>query len=126
LVLAIAPAMAQDQAPIKVPTIEQLAAYPRMTGFSLSPDGKHMLAIESQGDVRNILVWQTANLAAKPHVIGSSNMRIQSASFLKNDALAVTMTQPYDARLGGELTKTFITSCWSPTYWQDWGATQPG
>ena len=108
LVLAIAPALAQDQAPIKVPTIEQLAAYPRMTGFSLSPDGKHMLAIESQGDVRNILVWQTANLAAKPHVIGSSNMRIQSASFLKNDALAVTMTQPYDARLGGELTKTFI------------------
>jgi len=79
LMLAITPALAQDPAPIKVPTIEQLAAYPRMTGFSLSPDGKHMLAIESQGDVRNILVWQTANLAAKPRVIGANNMRIQHA-----------------------------------------------
>jgi dienelactone hydrolase len=79
-----------------------------MTGFRLSPDGKHMIAIESQGDVRNILVWKTDNLSAKPQVIGATSMRITSASFLKNDVLAVTLWQPYDARIEGVLTKTFI------------------
>ena len=79
-----------------------------MTGFRLSPDGKHMIAIESQGDVRNVLVWKTDNLSAKPHVIGATSMRITSASFLKNDVLAVTLWQPYDARIEGSLTKTFI------------------
>jgi len=104
-----APALAQDTAPIKVPSVQELAQYPRMTGFRLSPDGKHLLAIESQGDVRTVVVWQTDNLAGKPKVIGANNMRISAASFLKNDMLAVSMWQPYDARIGGELTKTFIT-----------------
>ena len=104
--LAQSPAPAPT--PIQVPTEEQLAQYPRMTGFRLSPDGKHMIAIESQGDVRNVLVWKTDSLSTKPQVIGSSSMRIQTASFLKNDVLAVTMWQPYDARIEGGLTKTFI------------------
>ncbi len=108
--LAACAAGAQTPAPtpIQVPTEEQLAQYPRMTGFRLSPDGKHMIAIESQGDVRNVLVWKTDNLSAKPHVIGATSMRITSASFLKNDVLAVTLWQPYDARIEGSLTKTFI------------------
>ncbi|MBP6903111.1 MAG: S9 family peptidase [Burkholderiaceae bacterium] len=111
--LAITPVLGQTAAsaevmPLQAPTVEQLAQHPRMTGFRLSPDGKHIIAIESQGDVRNILVWQTDKLSAKPQVIGASNMRIQSASFLKNDMLAVTLMQPYDARLDGVLTKTFI------------------
>jgi acetyl esterase/lipase len=100
-------AQAKDSAAVQVPSEETLAQFPRMTGFSLSPDGRHMIAIESQGDVRNILVWQTDKLSAKPQVISSSNMRIRSASFVKNDMLAVMLWQPYDARLG-ELTKTFI------------------
>jgi len=111
--MAVAPCAAQAQAaaptPIPVPTEEQLAQYPRMTGFRLSPDGKHIIAIESQGDVRNVLVWKTDSLSTKPQVIGSSSMRITSASFLKNDVLAVTMWQPYDARIEGGLTKTFIS-----------------
>ena len=93
--------------PIQVPSVEQLAQFPRMTGFRLSPDGKHLLAIESSGDQRSILVWKTADLVTKPTVIGSRSMRIDGASFLKNDMLAVTLSQPYDARLDG-LTKTFI------------------
>jgi dienelactone hydrolase len=105
--LAQAPAVAPT--PIQVPTEEQLAQYPRMTGFRLSPDGKHMIAIESAGDVRNVLVWKTDSLSTKPQVIGSSSMRIRTASFLKNDLLAVTMWQPYDARIEGSLTKTFIS-----------------
>ena len=98
-----------DTLPIQVPTEAQLAEFPRMTGFRLSPDGKHMLAIESKGDTRNILVWKTDNLAAKPTVIGSAAMQIQGANFLKNDMLSVTMTQPYDARIGEAVTKTFIS-----------------
>lgn len=105
---ALVPATAQDLLPLQVPSVEQLAQFPRMTGFRLSPDGKHLLAIESQGDTRNILVWQTDNLGTKPTVIGSSAMQIQSVSFLKNDLLAVVLRQPYDARLDAVLTKTFI------------------
>ncbi len=102
------PARAADAPPIRVPTIETLAQFPGMTGFRISPDGKHMLAIQSQGDNRNILVWKLADLAAKPTVIGAKNMQISGASFLKNDMLQVTMTQPYDWR-GDEITKTFIS-----------------
>jgi pimeloyl-ACP methyl ester carboxylesterase len=93
---------------IVVPSEEVLAQFPRMTGFRLSPDGKHLLAIESRGDTRTILVWKTDNLAARPNVIGSRAMRIETASFLKNDVLAVTLSQPFDSRLD-TVTKTFIT-----------------
>lgn len=99
---------AQSAAAIQVPTVEQLAQHPRMTGFQLSPDGKHLLAIEGREDQRSVLVMKTDDLAARPRVINASKMRILSASFLKNDVLAVTLWQPYDARIGSELTKTFI------------------
>ena len=101
-------AWAQAAAAIQVPTVEQLAQHPRMTGFQLSPDGKHLLAIEGKEDQRSVLILKTDDLAARPKVINSSRMRIQSASFLKNDMVAVTLWQPYDGRIGGELTKTFI------------------
>lgn len=104
-VQAQAPAQA---APIKPPTAEQLAQYPRITGFRLSPDGKHLLGIESIGDNRQILVWSTDNLGAKPQVIGANNMRIAGAGFLKNDMLAVRLWQPFDLRFDGTLTKLFI------------------
>jgi dipeptidyl aminopeptidase/acylaminoacyl peptidase len=94
-------------APIRVPTVETLAQFPGMTGFQISPDGKHMIALQSQGDNRSILVWKLADLAAKPTVIGAKNMQIASASFLKNDMLQVNMTQPYDLR-GDEFIKVFI------------------
>lgn len=101
-------ALAADAPPIRVPTTEMLAQFAGMTGFRISPDGKHMLAIQSQGDNRTILVWKLADLAAKPTVIGAKNMQIRSASFLKNDMLQVEMMQPYDLRFD-EVTKLFIT-----------------
>jgi dipeptidyl aminopeptidase/acylaminoacyl peptidase len=94
-------------APIRVPTVETLAQFPGMTGFQISPDGKHMIALQSQGDNRSILVWKLADLAGKPTVIGAKNMQIASVSFLKNDMLQVNMTQPYDLR-GDEFIKVFI------------------
>ena len=108
LALLNTPSHGQPAPAIQVPTVEQLAQHPRMTGFQLSPDGKHLLAIEGRDDQRHILVWKVDEIDAKPRAISSSSMRIQSASFLKNDLLAVTLWQPYDARIGGVLTKTFI------------------
>lgn len=107
MAMLTAPAAAAD-APIRVPTIETLAQFPVMTGFQISPDGKHMVAIASDGDNRSILVWKMAELAAKPTVIGAKNMQIRSVSFLKNDMLQVIMFQPYDLRTD-QVTKTFIS-----------------
>lgn len=110
--LALAsPADAQDgtkSEAIRVPTPAQLAQFPVMTGFQISPDGKHMIAIESAGDTRNILVWKLASLSAKPTVISAKNMQISRALFLKNDMLQVVLTQPFDLRTD-RLVKTFVS-----------------
>nr|WP_315487690.1 prolyl oligopeptidase family serine peptidase [uncultured Rhodoferax sp.] len=103
----IAQTAAAPTAAVRAPTLSQLAQFPAMTGFQISPDGKHMLAIESAGDVRNIVVWKLADLSARPTVIGAKNMQIRTASFLKNDMLQVDMMQPYELR-GDDLVKTFI------------------
>ncbi len=103
-----ATASAAADSPIRVPTPSQLAVFPRMQGFRLSPDGKHLLAVESQGDTRTVVVWKTDDITAKPRVIGSTAMQIQGANFVKNDMLEVTMAQPLDVRVGGVLTKTFV------------------
>ena len=89
------------------PSIEQLAAFPKISGFSLSPDGKHLAALEGRGEDRVILVWKTDALNKAPTVIGSSKMKIIGAQFIKNDLLAVTMWQPYDARTD-KIIKTFV------------------
>ncbi|MEQ1547719.1 MAG: prolyl oligopeptidase family serine peptidase [Chakrabartia sp.] len=104
LVAMSAPALAK---PVP-PTIEQMAAFPKMASFTISPDGTHMAAIEARGEERVILVWKTANLNEKPTVIGSTTMKIQGVQFIKNDLLAVLLWQPYDAKFDG-ITKTFIT-----------------
>jgi pimeloyl-ACP methyl ester carboxylesterase len=91
-----------------VPTIEQLAAFPTMSGFTVSPDGNHMAALEARGEERVILVWDTANLGAAPTTIGATQMKIQGVSFVKNDLLAVSLWQPYDAR-DETVTKTFTS-----------------
>ncbi|GAB3353226.1 alpha/beta hydrolase family protein [Lysobacter tyrosinilyticus] len=90
------------------PTIAQLAAYPKMTSFSLSPDGKHMAALEARGEERVILVWKTDALGEAPTIIGTTKMKFQAVSFIKNDLLAVSLWQPYDLR-GDQVTKTFIS-----------------
>jgi pimeloyl-ACP methyl ester carboxylesterase len=104
--LAIAALPSPAMAKPTVPTIEQLAAFPSMSGFSVSPDGKHMAALEARGEDRVILVWDTANLGASPTTIGATQMKVQGVSFVKNDLLAVSLWQPYDAR-DDTVTKTF-------------------
>lgn len=94
--------------PIVAPSVEVLAQFPSMTGFQISPDGRHLVGIASQGDSRTILVWKLSDLKASPTLIGAKNMQIRSVSFLKNDMLQVTLSQPFDLRTD-ETIKTFIS-----------------
>lgn len=94
------------QAKPAVPTVEQLAAYPAVSSFSLSPDGKHLAALQARGEERVILVWETGALDKAPTVIGSAKMKLQGVSFIKDDLLAVSLWQPYDLR-ADRLYKTF-------------------
>lgn len=95
-------------APATTPTIQQMAAFPAMSSFAVSPDGKHMVALEGQGETRNILVWDTSDLRRTPTRIGSTQMKINSVNFVKNDVLAVGLWQPYDFNGGGGVTRTFL------------------
>ncbi len=79
-----------------------------MSGFTISPDGKHLAALEGRGEDRVILVWKTDGLDKPPTAIGSSRMKITGVQFIKDDLLAVTMFQPHDTRLD-KLTKQFIS-----------------
>src|SRR5512132_341658 len=105
VLVAMAPATHAKPTP---PPIEKLAAYPKMSNFTLAPDGKHLAALEGRGEDRVILVWKTDALDKPPTVIGSQRMKLQGVQFIKNDLLAVSMWQPYDLRLD-ELTKRFIS-----------------
>ncbi len=91
----------------KVPTIEQLAAFPRMDGFTVSPDGKHMAALEAHGEDRVILVWDLTDLGKKPNVLSVKAVKIQAVQFLKNDVLAVSLWKPFDIKHPGGTIKEF-------------------
>ncbi|GAB3376413.1 hypothetical protein GCM10027431_31180 [Lysobacter rhizosphaerae] len=110
LILALVAALAAAPAHAKPtpPTIAQLAAFPRMSSFTLSPDGKHLAAIEARGEDRVILVWKTDALNEAPTVIGTAKMKFTAVSFIKDDLLAVSLWQPYDLRTD-RVTKTFIS-----------------
>ena len=90
------------------PTIEQLAAYPQYSGFTLSPDGTHIAALRGDGEDRVIAVWQTDALDKAPTLIGSAKMKINGVSFIKSDRLAVLLSQPHDLR-SDRVTKHFLS-----------------
>lgn len=124
LALALA-AAAPVHAKPAVPTIEQLAAYPEMSGFTLSPDGRHLAALQSKGEDRVILVWDTSALDKPPTVIGTKKMKFTSVSFIKNDLLAVSLWQPYDLRFD-RVVKTFINKLYiTDLQGKDWHEPMP-
>lgn len=111
-ITGLTPVLAQDAAaPVAraaAPSIQDFAAFPRMSSFTVSPDGQHIAALQARGEDQVILVWDANNLERDPTVIGSSQMKIRSVSFVKNDVLGVTMWQPYDAAQG-TIIKTFLS-----------------
>ncbi len=90
------------------PSIEQLAAFPQYASFTLSPDGRHIAALQADGEDRVIAVWDTEALDKPPVLIGSARMKISSVVFIKNDRLAVNLWQPYDLRTD-RVYKTFLS-----------------
>lgn len=104
---ACLPLLAADSRPVP-PSIEVLAAYPKMSSFDVSPDGKHLVALEARGEERVILVWKTDALSSAPTVIGTKNMKFNRVQFIKDDTLAVNLWQPFDLRFD-RTTKTFIS-----------------
>jgi dipeptidyl aminopeptidase/acylaminoacyl peptidase len=125
LVLAAAFAAASVHAKPARPTIAQLAAFPKMSSFTLSPDGKHLAAIEARGEDRVILVWKIDALNEAPTVIGTAKMKFQSVSFIKDDRLAVSLWQPYDLRID-RVTKTFIGKLFiTDLHGKDWHEPMP-
>nr|WP_314437475.1 prolyl oligopeptidase family serine peptidase [uncultured Brevundimonas sp.] len=103
--IAAAPAAA---ATVAAPTIQDFAAFPRMSSFTVSPDGKHIAALQGRGEEQVILVWDAEHLDRTPTTIGASQMRVRGVSFVKNDVLGVTMWQPYDVSGAGNI-KTFLS-----------------
>jgi acetyl esterase/lipase len=101
------PTAAAVAAPPTPPSIATLAAYPAMSSFSVSPDGRHLAALEARGEDRVVLVWNTDELSKPPTVIGTKQMKFRSVQFIKNDTLAVALWQPLDVHLT-KTTKTFV------------------
>lgn len=97
----------------KVPTIEQLAAYPAMSQISVASDGKHIVALQASGEDQAILVFRSDDLSRPYSRITSNKMKISAVQFIKPNLLAVRMWQPYDSKLGKSeknfLGKLYIT-----------------
>jgi acetyl esterase/lipase len=100
------------------PSAKDLTKAPEIQDVSLSPDGKHMVALTSpDGEVVDVTVWSTDALRAQPVRIRSTAARFLGVSFLKNDRLLVTAVQPTTAE--GEnfhVIKSFVTGLDGKTF----------
>ncbi|WAC59331.1 alpha/beta hydrolase family protein [Brevundimonas sp. SL130] len=99
LLLNSTSSLAMETAPdaaLTIPTIQQLAAFDELSGFAVSPDGKHMAALRGQGEERVALIFDATDLSKAPRVLGSSLMKIQGVSFVKDDVVAISAWQPFD------------------------------
>lgn len=115
-------AMACGQAMAAQPlAIEDLARLPALQSVSMSPDGKHLIALvpsPKDKDETALATWDTANLSAGPKVITPSGERMKfiAASALKADKILVAGRQEWTGQLGGcgegsvsGATRTFVT-----------------
>jgi len=113
-VLLLGPAALAAPTP---PSANDLARAPAISDVSVSPDGKHIVALVSPDGVSQIIsVWSVDNLSQKPYNIGATKVRFLGVRFLKNDRLLVTTVQPFDypsdfemANPRGHLIKHMVT-----------------
>ena len=93
------------------PSAADFARLPLISDVSVSPDGKHVVALtSSDGQNRVISIWSTSALNQKPYVLGASRVRFLSVGFLKNDRLVVETAQTFTAgEYKGHLVKAYVT-----------------
>ena len=84
LALSQQPAAPAAQGQPRIPTIEQLAAHPVMSSFSVSPSGRYIAAVQSEGDTRVVRVWDTQNFTAEPRTFNSTGPQLQGVSFVSD------------------------------------------
>ena len=93
------------------PSARDLTRAASIESVSISPDGKHIAALSSpDGDVVDLVVWSTDNLAAAPTRVRSTAMRFLGVRFLKNDRLLVQAVQTLTVEgQAGHLIKQYVT-----------------
>jgi len=93
------------------PSAQDLTRAAQISDVSVSPDGKHMVALTSaDGKTVNISVWSTDALGKAPTPIGSTKARFLAVQFLKNDRLLVTAVQTFDDEgFHGHLVQSYVT-----------------
>jgi dipeptidyl aminopeptidase/acylaminoacyl peptidase len=101
--------------------IEDLARLPALQAMSMSPDGKHLVAlIQSPTNPQEtaLAVWDTASLSAAPKVVTPSgeHMKFIDAFALKADKILAVARQEWTGQLGGcgegkatGATRTFVS-----------------
>jgi dipeptidyl aminopeptidase/acylaminoacyl peptidase len=101
-----APARAGDP-----PSAMALVRAPAISNVSISPDGKHLVALTSpDGTNVNVSVWSTDDLTKPYAVIAAGKVRILRVRFLKNDRLLIDTIQTFtqgDER--GHLGRSFVS-----------------
>src|SRR5690606_35312421 len=89
---------------VSAPEASAFARRPAISSVSISPDGRHIVAVISPDGKRRVMaVWKTADMKAAPHIVGSdARSEIIGAQFIKNDRLFVTTQQLTDFNLSGQ------------------------
>lgn len=128
VVVLFGPAAALAQTPLKgvtvqpsgpPPSAKDFTKAPEIQDVSVSPDGKHLVALTSpDGEVVDITVWDTDKLGGQPARIRSKFMRFLSVEFLKNDRLLFTAIQPGRAADGSpsHIIKQWVTDLDGKTF----------
>jgi dipeptidyl aminopeptidase/acylaminoacyl peptidase len=92
------------------PSAEVFARRPAISNLSLSPDGKHIVAITSpDGEATFVSVWRTDALDKPPVATPSGDKQIiLGVSFVKNDRLYVALQQTLDTTVTGGMLRTHL------------------
>ncbi|MGB8634520.1 MAG: prolyl oligopeptidase family serine peptidase [Rhodanobacteraceae bacterium] len=105
-------------------SIENLAREPALQSVTMSPDGKHLVALipsPKNKDETALATWDLSNLSSKPTVVTPSgeHMKFIAAYALKADKILAVARQEWTGQLGGcgegkvtGATKTFISKAY--------------
>ncbi len=125
---AVTPGMAR-QTPSAIPTADDFGRESSIRSVSVSPDGKHIVAITSPDGVATyVSVWRTDAPGETPRVLGLSGRNsIQGVQFIKNERLAVRVRQTYTSGVNKtHLIRLFIVDLDGKKWMTALGGDNPG